>query len=104
MCTMVLKETLSYYTAKKGTLFCTMLDATKAFNRIEYCKLFRTLIRRKLPFVVLRLLIALYTNRVTRVVWNGVWSRWFSVMNGVNSGGAKILEQEGPAAGPKVVW
>jgi len=87
MCTMVLKETLSYYTANKGTVFCTMLDATKAFDRIEYCKLFHTLIRRKLPCVVLRLLIALYTNHVTRVVWNGVQSRRFGVMNGVKQGG-----------------
>jgi len=63
-----------------------MLDATKGFDRTEYCKLFRSLIRRKLPSVVLRLLIALYTNHVTRIAWNGVQSRWFVVMNGVKQG------------------
>jgi len=29
----------------------------------------------------------MYTNHNTRVVWNGVQSRWFGVMNGVKQGG-----------------
>jgi len=87
MCTMVLKETIDYYTACKGTVYCTLLDATKAFDRIHYCKLFRCLIDRKLPAVILRLLISMYINHVTRVVWNGVQSRWFGVLNGVKQGG-----------------
>ena len=41
MCTMVLKETLTYYSADGGTAFCTFLDVTKAFDRVDYCKLFR---------------------------------------------------------------
>ena len=76
MCTMVLKETINYYTANKGHLYCTFLDATKAFDRVKYCKLFQCLIDRKLPYVVLRLLYKLYTY-VTRVIWNGVQSKWF---------------------------
>jgi len=40
MCTMVLKETLAYYTVDGGSAFCTLLDATKAFDRVNYCKLF----------------------------------------------------------------
>jgi len=34
---MVLKETLAYYTEDGGTAFCTLLDATKAFDRDNYC-------------------------------------------------------------------
>ena len=41
MCTMVLKETLAYCTVDGGTAFCTLLDATKAFDRVNYCKLYR---------------------------------------------------------------
>jgi len=41
-----LKETLAYYTIDGGVSFCTMLDATKAFDRVEYCKLFRELFKR----------------------------------------------------------
>jgi len=87
MCTMILKETVDYYTFNRGTVFCTLLDATKAFDRIKYCKLFRCLIDRKLPSVVVRLLMSMYTSHVTRIVWNGVQSRWFGVMNGVKQGG-----------------
>ena len=68
MCTMVLKETINYYSTNHSTVFCTMLDASKAFDRIHYCKLFRRLLARKLPAVVLRLLIKLYTCQVIRVV------------------------------------
>jgi len=28
MCNMVLKEIINYYTANKGRVFCTLLDAT----------------------------------------------------------------------------
>ena len=45
MCTMVLKETLAYYTVDGGTAFCTLLDATKAFDRVNL--LFRALMDRE---------------------------------------------------------
>ena len=80
MCTMLLKETIDYYTSNNVTVFCTLLDATKAFDRTKYCRLFRCLVDRKLPTVVT---VSMYTNHVTRVVWNGVESRWFGIMNGV---------------------
>jgi len=35
---MILKETLAYYSADAGTALCTFLDATKAFDRVDYCK------------------------------------------------------------------
>ena len=42
MCTMSLKETLEYYSNADGVAFCTLLDATKAFDRVNFCKLFVT--------------------------------------------------------------
>ena len=39
MCSMILKETLEHYRRNKSTIYCTMLDATKAFDQVEYCKL-----------------------------------------------------------------
>ena len=41
LCTFVLKDTLAYYVKNQTTVFCTFLDASKAFDRINYCKLFR---------------------------------------------------------------
>ena len=86
MCTMVLKEYLAYYTVDGGAAFCTFLDATKAFDRVNYCKLFSILVKRDIPPAYVRLLLNLYTNSVTCVSWNGVCSRRFPVKNGVRQG------------------
>ena len=37
LCTFVLKEALSYYATNQSNVFCTFLDATEAFDRINYC-------------------------------------------------------------------
>ena len=57
MYTMVLKESISYYVHNNSTVFCTFLDATKAFDRVHYCKLFRLLIDRQIPACIVRILI-----------------------------------------------
>ena len=86
MCTMVLKETISYYTAHRSSVYCTMLEATKAFDRVKYTKLFRVLMVRRLLPVVLRILLFMYTHSSARVLWNGCVSKHFSVSNGVKQG------------------
>jgi len=86
MCTMILKETLMYYNTNNSTAFCTFLDASKAFDRVRYCKLFRILIDRGLPPCIVRVLICLYTNKV-RVAWNRVQSQYFLAVNGAKQGG-----------------
>jgi len=39
MCSIIglLKETLAYYVVDGVSALCTFLDATKAFDRIDYC-------------------------------------------------------------------
>ena len=71
-CSMIHKETLEYYRRGYNTVYCSMLDATKAFDRVEYCKLVRLLLDRKLPAVVIRVLINMYLSHSTRVTWNGI--------------------------------
>ena len=87
MCSLVLKETIDYYIANRSTTYSVMLDATKAFDRVQYCKLFRKLIDRKLPLVIIRFLLNMYTVHEVRVEWNGHYSRWFNIQNGVKQGG-----------------
>ena len=64
-----------------------MLDASKAFDRVNYCKLFRELLKHEMSPLVLRLLLFLYTNQTLRVKWGSVMSESFTVMNGVKQGG-----------------
>jgi len=74
MCTMVLKETLTYYNNDGGVAFCTLLDATKAFDHVEYCKLFRELLKRDLPALYLRLILnRLCTLTMLLMCYGMVW-------------------------------
>jgi len=34
MCSMIIKETMLYYVTHHSSVYCTMLDATKAFDRV----------------------------------------------------------------------
>ena len=87
MCTMVLKETVSYYLSNNSNVFCTFLDATKAFDRLHYCKLFRLLISRSLPYCIIRILLNSYVNNFVHVSWSGSSSPRFLASNGVKQGG-----------------
>ena len=88
MCTMILKESVAYYVNNGSSVYCCFLDATKAFDRVEYCKLSRMLMKCRLPSVVLRLLCTImYLNHSTQVEWNGFRSVAFKVLNGVKQGG-----------------
>ena len=67
MCTMVLKEAIAYYVNYDSSVFCTLFDATKGFDRIEYVIMFKLLLDGKLPPVCIRLLVNMCTSQVTRV-------------------------------------
>ena len=81
---MVLKETLAYYTVDGGEAFCTILDATKAFDRLDYCKLFRELMKRDIYPLYLRLMLYMYNDSDVCVSWDGSRSTTFRAINGVN--------------------
>ena len=87
MCTMILKEAMAYYHRNNSSVFCTFLDASKAFDRVNYCKLFRLLVDRGLPSSVVRILMKFYTERRIRVSWGGLFSDCFTALNGVGQGG-----------------
>ena len=86
-CTFVLNEVISYYNYKKSNVFVGLLDATKAFYRVNYSKLFRKLLERNVSPVVLRLLFNMYTKQKLKVKWSQFMSETFSVTNGVKQGG-----------------
>jgi len=91
MCTMILKETVAYCLNKGRPVFCTFLDASKAFDRVNYCKFSRLLIKRDLPTCIIRVLINMYTGHLIRISWAGVMSDYFNAMNGVKQGGVISL-------------
>jgi hypothetical protein len=86
MCTMILKETLELYRRNRSTVYCTMLDATKAFDRVEYCKRVRLLLKKNVPLIIVRILLHMYLFHFAKVSWNGTSSSSFRVLNGVLQG------------------
>ena len=86
MCTLALKEVVHYYTSRKGQVFCCLLDATKAFDRVRHDKLFDILCKRDIPCCIIRLLCDMYNRQRIRTVWQGAVSSEFSASNGVRQG------------------
>ena len=57
-CTYNILETVNYkYNFNKSNVFVLMLDASRAFDRVNYCKLFNGLLKRDISPFVLRLLV-----------------------------------------------
>jgi len=86
-CTFIVNEVIQYYINHNSSVCVTLLDASKAFDRVNYTKLFRLLLKRKLCPFIMRFLIALYTNQHIRVQWGSAMSLCCPVSNGVKQGG-----------------
>ena len=87
MCTFALNETVSYYTKNDSTVYALFLDASKAFDRLNYVKLFTKLLDKGMSPITIRLLLNMYISQKIQVKWNGELSQPFSVQNGVRQGG-----------------
>ena len=84
----MLRDTIEYYNEHDSDCYLLLLDASKAFDRVEYIKLlFRTLRDRKVCPVVLRLIMNMYINQSIQVKWNSIVSSNCDIYNGVKQGG-----------------
>ena len=86
-CNFALNEVVQHYVSHGSNIFCLSLDASKAFDRIQYVQLFRLLIRRGLCPLVLRFLVRLYTRQKVQVRWDNAISLEYNISNGVKQGG-----------------
>ena len=82
-----LKGTIDYYVNNGSRVFCGFLDASKAFDRIVHAGLFLKMIKRKVPFLFLIIIISWYIGLECRVRWEDHYSDWFAVTAGVRQGG-----------------
>ena len=87
LCTAVYLETVDYYVRRNTDVYSCLLDASKAFDKVHYGKLFKLLISRCVPFPIIRLLFDSYTRQQVSVSWGSAKSRFFGVTNGVKQGG-----------------
>ena len=66
-CSFLVQETISYFNYNNSNVYCTLLDASKAFDRLDFCCLFKKLIKRNLCGLVVRLLLYMYMNQLLDV-------------------------------------
>ena len=67
ICTALLKDTIEYYTDNGSDCYLLLLDASKAFDRVECVNFFNILRDRELCPFVLRLIMNMYTNQEIQV-------------------------------------
>ena len=87
LCSATLMETVSYFISNNTKVYAVLLDATKAFDRVKFSKLFNILLDRGLNKAYVRLLFYMYFNQKLRVKWQDQFSDSFIVSNGVKQGG-----------------
>ena len=87
LCSVVLIETVNHFVKSESNVYSCFLDASKAFDKVHYGKLFKLLISKGLPNVIVRFILDGYTRQSVRVQWDGVHSRNFNTFNGVKQGG-----------------
>jgi hypothetical protein len=79
-------EVAAHYVNAGTPVIATLLDCSKAFDKCEFVHLFRKLLDRKLPSVVVRMLIYIYTEQEAWVRWGSEKSSTFRITNGTRQG------------------
>ena len=78
MCTSVFKNTVKHYTQQGSHVFVCFVDLSKAFDRVNYWKLFVTLLRDKVNVDIVRLLSYWYIHQEVCVQWHNTVSAPFN--------------------------
>ena len=86
-CTFAVLETIEYYKKNGSNIHVLLLDASKAFDRVNYIKLFEKMLKKGMCPLTVRLLLNMYTEQKLQVKWNDILSDKFDVSNGVRQGG-----------------
>ena len=87
ICVYALKNIIQYYKQHSSPVFTCFLDASRAFDRVSFWSLFKKLVDRGVPILIVRLLSYWYNNQVFCVKWGNSTSMCFSTTNGVRQGG-----------------
>ena len=87
MCTFTVLNTIEYYKSKGSNVHVLLLDASKAFDRVNYIKLFDKMLKKGMCPLTVRLLLNMYTQQKLQVKWDNILTQQFDVTNGVRQGG-----------------
>ena len=87
MCIFTVKSLVKYFTAQNTSVHTCLLDARKAFDRVNHWTLFAKLIEAHAPLLIVRVLLFWYQMQQVCIKWGKSCSNYFTICNGVRQGG-----------------
>ena len=87
LCTEALKEAVDYYTSHGSHVLACFIDFSKAFDYVNFWKLFYKLLEDGVHICVVNLLTYWYSHQSYCVRWGDSLSSAFRINNGVRQGG-----------------
>ena len=78
---------VNYFPKKSSDVFIVILDASSAFDKVNIYGLMTKLIKRNVPFDVIKTLLSWYTNRKACVKLSGYYSEYIGINSRVKEGG-----------------
>ena len=85
-CSWLVQEVINFYLRSGTHPIITLLDCSKAFDTCQFSSLFRRLIDRGMPAIVVRVIIFVYEEQYAWVKWGNSRSSLFPIVNGTRQG------------------
>ena len=86
-CIFVLKDVINYFHRLNTPIYICFIDASKAFDRIDYHTLFKKLMKHGTPLYLVKFLCYWCINQRFSIMWGGKLSDPFKIRNGLRQGG-----------------
>ena len=86
MCSWALNSVIDYYNSAGSPVYSCTMDLSKAFDFVDFCKLFSKLRERNVTPIFLRTLAYIYRKQYCDVRWNNSFSHRFPISNGCRQG------------------
>jgi hypothetical protein len=87
LCTNTMKKVIDYYTCRDSHVFVCFVDFSKAFDKVDYWKLFSKLLDDDIDCNIVALLAVWYSKQQACIRWKHTYSSSFSIGNGTRQGG-----------------
>ena len=91
MATALLKETLNVYLEQDSAVYCSFLDLSKAFERVDHNILLQKLITARVPDYIVNTLRSIFMNGTVSVCYKGFYSESWKTKSGLRQGGILSL-------------
>ena len=86
MCIYVLKEITEYFKSRSTSVFVTVLDAPKAYDKIDHWQLFNKLLHIHVLVFIVNILVYWYSHQEMFIRWGNSCSTKCLVLQGSNEG------------------